>query len=313
MIEIGAVTFDITNRCDFKCKHCYKELNKEPIYLDIDLIKSFLNKLGNKRKLIVISGGEPLLHPKCITLLNAISDEYKVRLNTNGYRLNEHVMQLKKIPNLEIQVSLDGYNRKTYYEIRNNYFFDTVLNNIRMALKENLNVHLCATLTSKTINSYTQFIQLSKKMGAKLIMRPMVNTGTRAQQDLKISYEQLKKWAEEISKKKIYSYTVGQTAISANACPLLMDKPGIGNLTVDNLGNIYPCSFLRGRNFYLGNIADTDGQALENNCQQCITQLNGIFNSRECKMCGFRKKFGNGTCLAACFFSNKECIMDLVK
>ena len=84
MIEIGAVTFDITNRCDFKCKHCYKELNKEPIYLDIDLIKSFLNKLGNKRKLIVISGGEPFGY----YLIPYQKNNYSVFHNKSSYYIH---------------------------------------------------------------------------------------------------------------------------------------------------------------------------------------------------------------------------------
>lgn len=134
----------------------------------------------------------------------------------------------------------------------------------------------------------------------------MVNTGEDRQQNLSIGYETLVHWCEEIAQKDYFVWTGGRNILSENACPL--QRNIISILTVDNKGNVYPCSLLRGKHFYMGNINTDTLEEILSHAETAFNEVTKILNSRSCQACGFRKQIGDGTCIASCYFGNKKCV-----
>ena len=78
--------------------------------IDINLAFRIIDELAliNKESVMLISGGEPTLHPSFYEIVNRSAKNFKkVVVNTNGLRFS----QLKKVnnfKNVSIQISLDG-------------------------------------------------------------------------------------------------------------------------------------------------------------------------------------------------------------
>lgn len=66
------ITFELTNYCPHNCKFCSSNAinnnHNDVIFIDLDTIQNILR--GKKYKHIILSGGEPLSHPKFYQILN---------------------------------------------------------------------------------------------------------------------------------------------------------------------------------------------------------------------------------------------------
>ena len=136
----------------------------------------------------------------------------------------------------------------------------------------------------------------------------MYNTGEVEQQKLKIGFEELCEWQQNVIKRGQIKYTGGKDLISESACPLLHKDLIYSTLTVDNRGNVYPCQLLRSRQFYMGNILNDTYDMIFSHGEEMVSSLKKIINSESCQKCGFRNNFGNGTCVSACYLGNKKCV-----
>lgn len=313
-MRVNYVMFDVTDHCNFNCKHCYKKQPDNYVDLSFDKIVSFLNefeKRGQKPS-IVISGGEPLLYKHLFNLLNFVCDGRSVRVNTNGILLKRDYSKLLRYKNLRIQVSLDGYDGETFYQVRNNYSFESIVVNAKTAFENGLDVYFRATLTNKTIDGYEKFITLSQSTGIPLVIRPMYNTGEIEQQELEIEFEDLCKWQQTVIHKGQIKFTGGRDLISESSCPLLHKDLIYSTLTVDNHGKVFPCQLLRSDQFYMGCIFNDTYEKIFSKGKEIVGTLNNILNSDSCQKCGFRKNFGNGTCVSACYLGNKQCVKDKI-
>ena len=314
-MRVDNVMFDITDHCNFTCKHCYKSQSGNYTDLANEAIISFLEEIKireNNNLPVVISGGEPLMYEKLLQLLDYICDGRKVRINTNGVLLDRYYERLTKYHNLVLQISLDGYDDKTFFQVRNNHLFQKIVDNSIEASKAGLELYFRATLTAKTISNYEGFVSISKKTGIPLVIRPMYNTGEPAQQELKVEYSKLCEWLDKAIADGNLEYLGGRNLISESSCPLLNEKLIYSTLTVDNKGNVYPCQLLRSRQFYMGNIYSDSYDDIFSKGNIIVSNILEIINSKSCKQCGFRSHFGDGTCLSACYIGNKRCVKDKI-
>lgn len=105
------VYFEITRRCNLKCKYCYnnshvdfsKELGKEQIFKLID----DLYNAGTFE--IRLTGGEPTLHPDFFEIVKYINKkDFFLSLGTNGVWSDELTQEVIKSNIRTIIISLDG-------------------------------------------------------------------------------------------------------------------------------------------------------------------------------------------------------------
>ncbi|MFH1211198.1 MAG: radical SAM protein [archaeon] len=106
---------EITNHCNYGCRHCGND--EKPNTLEYKTIERVLDdfKRGGGKKL-VITGGEPLLHPRIEDIL-AKAQDYETKLSTNGLLLNNPRYQFALGYNHDFKLSLDG-PREVHNKIR---------------------------------------------------------------------------------------------------------------------------------------------------------------------------------------------------
>lgn len=102
--------FEITNRCNLKCRHCGSSCSLEGLELTADEVKSVLDTLGIVRPMICLTGGEPLLHPSFFEIAEAVhSKSLSWGMTTNATLIDEDCADMLKRTGMgTVSVSLDG-------------------------------------------------------------------------------------------------------------------------------------------------------------------------------------------------------------
>ncbi len=116
--------YDITNRCNLNCKHCYwresyaegEELSKKQFE---DIIEEKF--IGNNIIQVALTGGEPLLRPEIIELFNEKGVSFDIV--TNG------TLPLKDFGQSEYYISIDG-NEEIHNKIRGQEIYNRIKRNV---------------------------------------------------------------------------------------------------------------------------------------------------------------------------------------
>jgi len=114
-----AITIFLTHRCNLRCKMCgqWGELGvtgrQDTAYIHEELSWQQLNSLVEECAIfhpnITLFGGEPLLHPHCLKLIQLIKTKsMHCLIITNGSLLDEYAERLVESGLDELNVSLDG-------------------------------------------------------------------------------------------------------------------------------------------------------------------------------------------------------------
>lgn len=119
------VAFDITNKCNFRCLHCYNnssDNNRIPDELsDLQVIRFVKDLCIMKPMNVCLCGGEPLLRFDLVCKVAKIvsSCNIQVSMVTNGFLLDEiKAHKLYEAGIKRIQISLDGCNQKSHEHLR---------------------------------------------------------------------------------------------------------------------------------------------------------------------------------------------------
>ncbi|MEM2786837.1 MAG: radical SAM protein [Archaeoglobaceae archaeon] len=107
--NVPIVVWNITNRCNLNCIHCYARANSKAAELSTTECKRIINELsGIGVPLILFSGGEPLLRKDVFELAEYAKERgIKVVLSTNGTLIDERIVDELKIFDY-IGISFDG-------------------------------------------------------------------------------------------------------------------------------------------------------------------------------------------------------------
>lgn len=71
----------ITEKCNFRCKHCFLSANETGDQISLDQIKKTVIPfcVNNRINKITLTGGEPLVHPDSVAIINSfIESEIQV-------------------------------------------------------------------------------------------------------------------------------------------------------------------------------------------------------------------------------------------
>lgn len=155
----------IIKNCNSSCKicDCWKDLNNN--YHPYETLKEIFQELITKgMSTIMISGGEPLLHPQLEEIIDFLKDKkIEIQLNTNGLLLNKISWLSEK--NIEhIIISIDGTDPESYKQIRGIDFFTKVFSEIKEFKKKSPQTKIgVRTIFSKHfLKNYKEFIYMCK-------------------------------------------------------------------------------------------------------------------------------------------------------
>lgn len=140
----------ITDKCNFKCPHCYNGDNRElEECMSIDMWEKTIQEIKEYGCFnVMITGGEPFTSAKLFPLMDILErNEMLFEINTNGSLIDEEkIIKLSKYRNLtKVNFTLYGTSEDTYEN-----FTGVKMNPMHIA-------HCVKALKDKNIKSYIQF------------------------------------------------------------------------------------------------------------------------------------------------------------
>ncbi len=163
-------TFEITSRCNFRCKMCYvhsAECNKNSVDLPAQWwIETGKQAVEQGMFFLLITGGEPLLRdnfPLIYTELKKMG--LVISVNTNGYLLNGKIAELfKKEPPFRINVSLYGASDEAYEGFTGVRAFTQIMENVRNMRAMGIDVRFNCSITPENCGDIENIFSIAKKL-----------------------------------------------------------------------------------------------------------------------------------------------------
>jgi len=266
--KIKMVHWDITHRCNLKCKHCYlgdvsdRELDTNNIFQIVDRLADY------HVRMIEFSGGEPFVRNDMIDIVRYVADkDITVILRSNGTLIKDNVAsRLSEMNNVILTViSLDGPDAKTHEFIRGENSFRSTIKGIRSLKNQNLNVGVTCTISPLNLHLLDKIAELCYRLDVDLFTASPLFIQGRALCNLssyKLDDESLIRLHEqliELAKKYRGSMVIPNIRDSITLWRKLgIKREGCGltqpRLTIDPLGNVIPCRRFRDKTLFLGDI-----------------------------------------------------------
>lgn len=243
------VHITLTNNCNMRCPHCFvaagivprHELKVKEILATVDNIKRI-----NGSTDIVISGGEPLMHPNIFNLLQGLKG-HNVTLFTNGTLINENNYKIIADCCQEVQISFEGVTQNIYEKIRGSGNYKKALHAIELLMKTGIKITLAITILPATVkdiqdhlisfvNSINYYDNLEIRLNDDIEM-----SGNALAMDFSgfNKYEVDKMMISLVS--QLQKLGVSKQATSGRN--IRSKNCGIGtNIVIDADGKIYPCN-----------------------------------------------------------------------
>lgn len=198
------VKWNISDRCNLRCKHCFRSnvfsiVSKD----DADVIIDDMGRNGVAS--VALTGGEPLMNSNLLYIIRKLKkNNIDVEIATNGTLINKELAD--KIYNLgvnRVQISLDGSNEYSNDKIRGKGVYSRIINGIHIFLDAGFYVTIATTLNSKNIHLIDQFVVLKNGLHKTNIRFELYIPIRKEDLELCLSCEDLKIIKE---KKRYYSF-----------------------------------------------------------------------------------------------------------
>jgi Fe-coproporphyrin III synthase len=163
------LTLYLTERCNSRCVTCdyWRHGRLDMNLASVARLLPRLEQLGTR--LVVLSGGEPLLHPEWAPIARLLkSSGLAVWLLTSGLSLAKHARRAAELFET-ITVSLDGTDRETYAAIRGLDAFENVCDGVRAAVSNGVPPSLRVTLQRANYRQLPAFVGLARRLGARQV------------------------------------------------------------------------------------------------------------------------------------------------
>lgn len=313
------VWWDITNKCNFNCLHCYSRSgpnNDSSDELTIDEIKKIILDLSkNGIFFIYFLGGEPFIRHDFMEIITfARKCNIGIMVNTNGWFITENIAErLKAIEIGNVRVSLDGATQNThdYFRKKTGAFSRAVsaLKNLKAARINKISA--VATITKYNISEINELIDLAFSMGVNDIQCvPLSNCGRGFDNYIDFGLEiedtiSLRKALDQ--KKKQYNGRMVVYAVDGvldNPCTICVKegkvrpdfmgcRAGRTACNIDYNGNIIPCLIVREP--IAGNVRDQSFKEIWDNSAIFRAWRQKHMEYEECKNCEW-----NDICVREC-------------
>ena len=162
-----ALHFELTNKCNLRCKHCYnikylenfsKDLSTNEVF---DIIDKAIN-IGCTD--MGFSGGEPFARKDILEIIKYVKD-YPIHILTNGLLITEEILdEINSLGDLliEFRVSLDGIKS---HELLRGVDCNQVINKIKLLISKGFIVTVNTMITKNSILELDEMYNLFKKIG----------------------------------------------------------------------------------------------------------------------------------------------------
>lgn len=162
------IDWAITNRCDLNCLHCRGMAEEE---LDGGAILKVVEEIPVlKPRWVIIEGGEPLLRRELFEVLETLcGNKIKIYLITNGMLLDENIIRRFAELHVNLMISLDGADRKSYEKVRKGANFKKLKKSVATADKYDILDSCPVTIGKHNCGQIDKLFKFAKEIGYKKI------------------------------------------------------------------------------------------------------------------------------------------------
>ena len=254
------VELELTERCNLSCKFCYNSQNP----IDSSLVETILQRLaGECVPEIVLTGGEPILHPQFRYILDLCTKFFqKTMIQTNGLMIDDTIADLILNKNVyEVNVSVHG-SADVHDELTRNKGSHTMaIEAIKRLIARNVRVSSNFVMTKDNIGALNENLNELYELGVRcMTLTRFTPTGIGAtNSELLLSREEIIKAidiAEQFSKTRNVRFLLANSMPQCSL-PTLLKKYcehcnfGVSRFYIDIHGNVMMCGMAR---IVLGNI-----------------------------------------------------------
>jgi uncharacterized protein len=321
--EVRNMVLNISQDCNLRCKYCFASTghyNGERGYMSEDVAKKaldwFVKASGESKDLNMhLFGGEPLMNLPLVKIIIDYVHELEERHNkkiyinicTNGTILNDELIELIKKNEIGMQISIDGPR-----EIHDKYrptpngksSYDIIVKNLRKLFEEIPSNQIIprATIPHDLIRINDVVDHLFELGFKTAFFIPAMGCGNFVinEDDFDIVKEEYNKLIDKfISKCKrnedynIFPFITELDVIGKGIKRLYGCGAGIGFVSVDINGDVYPCMRFTNREEYkIGNVSD----GFEKQKRDLFFKRTTT-NRTNCKTC-WARYFCGGACIS---------------
>ncbi|NLX49131.1 MAG: SynChlorMet cassette radical SAM/SPASM protein ScmF [Methanospirillum sp.] len=190
-IPLRSVYFYLTPECNLACRHCwiaprFRNVSTATDYLPLPLFESVIEQaipLGLVG--IKLTGGEPLLHPEILAILEIARErDLEVSVETNGILVTPEIAgSLARCKNLSISVSLDGVDAETHEWVRGvRGSFEAACRGFRTLVEAGIRPQVIMSLFRRNADQVERLIAMAEEMGAGSVKFNIVQPSARGEQ-----------------------------------------------------------------------------------------------------------------------------------
>lgn len=268
--RVRRLTCYLTHRCNLQCRHCAViSAPQRENHLSLSQVQQLIDQLvASGGEAVIISGGEPLLHPDCLAILRYAATRIKTLLATNGALIDDPMAAALVDWGIAVQVSLDGATASTHDYIRSDGTFAQTWDGIERLQHRGIGNRLALSVTMMRANldECRAVIDLAEARGVPAVrFFPVQRMGRAA-----IDWDELQ--AESDRRVQLYEELYLRLPQASRAVVVDAGLPGFvfdtadaetwcglgQTLAVDADGDAYPCSLLMEPSFRLGNVAEME-------------------------------------------------------
>lgn len=313
MKKLEELYIEILDKCNLKCRHCSTEACQEKnAFMKLETYKRIIeecSQLGLKR--VFISGGEPLLHPNLLDMIEFSKNKgLEVRVYSCGmnYIDNKFVgfdekifLRLKNVEIERIIFSMHGMEEEHNYITDNEKAYKCLLETIENCKKANLSFEIHTVPMSNNYEKLEEIVENAKKLGAKKVslLRLVPQGRLRENKALLMNdkqYGEFKNIANRIMDKYKGFVRIGHPFnVILNHCEQRCNA-GENKILLDVYGNCYPCEAFK--TILKGNTSNYFENSIEYiwNNDIILNKLRDKNVPSECENCNVKEK-----CMGGCF------------
>lgn len=188
--SLNTIYFYLTEGCNLRCRHCwimpkYQSGGQVFPMLDFQLFQSVIlqaKPLGLSA--VKLTGGEPLLHPQILPMLEFIRQEnLKLTIETNGLLCSAQMAQeIAAGKNPFVSVSLDGADAQTHEWVRGvPGCFEAALTGIRNLVSVGLKPQVIMSIMRRNRHQIEALVHLAESLGAGSVKFNIVQPTARGE------------------------------------------------------------------------------------------------------------------------------------
>ena len=182
------ITWELTNQCQCKCKHCERDIESKPLsrFERLEIVK---NIILLPTRWISLLGGEPFIVPEIIEIAEILKSKgKKVTITTNGLLLKEFIKDLIRIKIDAIHLSVDSHRSEVHDCLRNtpglfNNLLDSIMEIRKNRISRKVSIKLRCTISKANYRELIEYVEFWKDKADAIYFQPIVDNNLNRVRD----------------------------------------------------------------------------------------------------------------------------------